>query len=230
MPIGGNTVCDEVAFRLSNRLAANGTGAGSIINQANYALGLISSAASWVWDQSTPSLTLTSDISAPITGADPGKEMQFFNANGTRIERVKASDAFSASVGYVNTQGATVYNTFYMITDGFGTGDPVIRFTPARAFTGAFPGFAIVHSRPPVLVYGASPNVRWTVPAMDMLLIDLTEASVKRFLGMAGWDILWSDCIKRISEFKVTYSSQRENTGPADETQEVEQEKMTGRD
>jgi hypothetical protein len=154
--------------------------------------------------------------------------MQFFNANGSRIERVKTSDFFSASQGYINAQTTTTYNTFYLLTDA-ATGDPVIRFFPQRAFTGTLAA-GVVHLRPPVLVYAATPAVRWTVPSMDMLLIDLTEASVKRFLGMAGWDVMWSDCIKRISEFKVTYSSQRENTGPADETTDSAQEKMVGRD
>jgi hypothetical protein len=227
--LNGQNVCDTVAFRISNRLAANGTGAGSIIECANLALGLISSAASWTWDQTVPLVSITADISAPIVGADPGKEIMFFNPNGTRIERTRASDFYSASQGYLNTQATSAYNTFFLVVDSGGsTYDPVVRFYPQRSYTGTLS--AVVHLVPPVLVYGVSPTVRWTVKAMDQLLIDLTEAYVKRILGMAGWDILWSDCIKRISEFKTTYSSQRENTGPADETKEAEQEKMTGRD
>ncbi len=228
--LNGQNVCDTVAFRVSNRIAANSTGAGSIIECANLALGLISSAASWEWDQTSITVATPSD-SYTLTGGDTGKEIAVFNSvNGTRIERAKTSDAYSASTGYVNSGGAggLLYNTYRLSVDsGGGTYDPNIVLFPSGV-SGNIK--LIYHLVPPVLTYGAAPTVKWTVKAMDMVLIDLTEAYVKKVLGMAGWETTWSDCIKRISEFKTTYSAQRENTGPADETEESSKEKMMGRD
>jgi hypothetical protein len=228
--LNGQNVCDTVAFRISNRLAANGTGAGSIIECCNFALGLISAAASWEWDQSSPFLTLASDA-VIITGADMGKEMAFFNTNGTRIERAKTSDTLSASLGYINAGTTTMYNTYRVQADIAGaTLDPQVSFFPQRGGTGLGPVQAVIHLSPPVLVYGSAPTVRWTVKSMDMLLIDWTEAYVKKILGMAGWEVTWGDCQKRVGDFMTTYSSQRENTGPESESEGAAQEKMIGRD
>jgi hypothetical protein len=41
---------------------------------------------------------------------------------------------------------------------------------------------------------------------------------------------MYADCVKRIGEFRVTYSSQRENTGPDVESDISTKEKQTGRD
>jgi hypothetical protein len=228
--LSGQNVCDTVAFRISNRLAANGSGAGSIIECANLALGLISSAASWTWDQtSSGGLTVVSD-STTMTGADIGKEFAFFNvSSGTRIERARASDTFSASTAYLNAQSATAYNTYRLSVDSF-SGDAFAYFFPTRSYTGNTQVSGVWNLVPPVLVYGASPTVRWNIKAMDQLLIDLTEAYVKKILGMAGWDTTWSDCIKRIGDFRITFSEQRENTGPDIEGDLAAKEKQAGRD
>jgi hypothetical protein len=238
--LNGQNVCDTVAFRISNRLAANGTGAGSIIECCNFALGLISAAASWDWDQLNSAqpnaIAIVNDV-AVLTGADPGKEMAFFNASGSRIERSKLSDSWSGSIGYVNVQQglSTVlsnsYNTFRLSPDTVGaTYDPSITFYPTRAYTGSGTVTGLYHLVPPVLVYNTTPTVRWTVKAMDMLLADWTEAYVKKILGMAGWEVTWGDCQKRVGEFMTTYSSQRENTGPESESEGAAQEKQLGRD
>ena len=222
--LSGQNVCDTVAFRIANRLPANGTGAGSIIECGNQALGLISSAGSWVWDQQQVN-GVTGDFTT-IVGCDAGKEIACFNnPNGTRIERAKNSDALSASIGYINTS-STLYNTFRVNT----AGDPYIQFYPLYGNTGPGFVFIIISLIRPVLAYAGTPTVRWTVTAMDQLLIDLTEAIVKRVLGLAGWDVMYADCVKRIGEFRVTYSSQRENTGPDVESDISTKEKQTGRD
>ena len=228
--LSGLNVCDTVAFRIANRLPANGTGAGSIIECANQALGLISSSGSWVWDLAIAvGLNLTSDL-AIVSNCDSGKEIACFNlANGTRIEKAKTSNLLSASTGYVNTS-STLYNTFYVNTSGGTVQDPVLTFYPPQGNSGGAFVSAVYHLIPPVLFYVAGSNVRWTVTAMDQLLIDLTEAIVKRVLGMAGWDVMYADCVKRIGEFRVTYSSQRENTGPDAESDISAKEKQTGRD
>src|ERR1700690_859230 len=70
--LNGQNVCDEVAFRIGNRLPANGTGAGSIINFTNDVLGLIGASASWVWDLVTvPSWNVTSTF-GPANQTRPG--------------------------------------------------------------------------------------------------------------------------------------------------------------
>jgi hypothetical protein len=231
--LNGQNVCDTVAFRIAGRLPANGTGAGSIIECANQALGLISSAASWDWDQTTGTVSLSNDT-AILTGADIGKEFAFFNANGTRIERARQSDAFSASTGYLNVASSgtsALYNTFRLAVDSGGfTYNPFVVFSPALGLSGSIYVNGTWHNVPPVLTYSSSPTVRWIATAMDQLLVDLTEAIVKRVTGLAGWDVMYADCVKRIGEFRVTYSSQRENTGPDAESDISAKEKSTGRD
>jgi hypothetical protein len=231
MALNGQNVCDTVAFRIANRLPANGTGAGSIIECANQALGLISSAGSWVWDQtSLAGYPLVSDMATLSPSGDIGKEIACFNlSNGTRIERAKNSDRLSASTGYINTS-STLYNTFYLFSQAGTGGDPFVMFYPSYGNTGYSFVAITYHLTPTVLTYGVSPAVRWTITAMDQLLIDLTEAIVKRVLGLAGWDVMYADCVKRIGEFRVTYSSQRENTGPDSESDISAKEKQTGRD
>jgi hypothetical protein len=230
----GQQVCDEVAFRLNNRIAANSTGAGSIINSANRMLGFISSSGSFVWEQVSGALnvvagTPNSGDSAPIAGCDSGKEIALFNqSNGTRIERARTSDTISSSTGYLNV-ATGVYNTFRLSVAGLNL-DPVVYLYPGQGLSGLTLITAVWHVQPPTLLYATSPTVLWNNPAMDMLLIDWTEADVKRKLGMAGWDVLWADCIKRIGEFRITYSSQRENTGPETESKVATEEKQVGRD
>ena len=232
--LNGQNVCDTVAFRISNRLPANGTGAGSIIECANQALGLISSAASWVWEQQATSFLVAAGTPVTgdgitLTGADTGKEIALFNSvNNTRIERSKTSDTLSGSFGYINTVSA-LYNTFRVAIVAGINNDPIAWLYPGLGATG-YNVYGIWHSTPPVLTYNSSPTVLWKPPAMDMLLIDLTEAIVKRVLGLAGWDVMYADCVKRIGEFRVTYSSQRENTGPDSESDISAKEKQTGRD
>jgi hypothetical protein len=231
----GQNVCDTVAFRIANRLPANGTGAGSIIECANLALGLISSAASWTWDQTSGTVSLSGDA-VVLSGADTGKEFAFFNSadnglTGNRIERARTSDTLAASTGYFGASSTTKYNTYRVGADSSGfTYDPYIIFYPQLGQSGNTFVWGIWNLTPPVLVYGANPTVRWTVKSMDQLLIDLTEAYVKKILGMAGWDTTWSDCIKRIGDFRITFSEQRENTGPDIEGDIAAKEKQAGRD
>jgi hypothetical protein len=226
----GQNVCDEVAFRISNRLPAGGTGAGSIINCANRVLGLISSAGSYSWEQTTlTGVTATGD-SLTLNNCDSGKEMAFFNnPNGTQIVRAKVSDTFTASANFVGlTTTVPIYNTYRLSADTSGlTYVPIAYFFPQ---TGGNPVNAIYHVLPPTLVYGANPTVQWQQACMDMLLIDWTEAYVKRVLQMAQWDTIWADCIKRVDEYRVTYASQRENTGPEKEQEIMAVDKAGGRD
>jgi hypothetical protein len=225
----GQNVCDEVALRISNRVAANSSGAGSIINCANRVLGMIASAGSYSWEQTSDSASTTSDSYSPAN-CDAGKEMAFFNANGTQIVRAKTSDTLTAAANFTGLPTANLYNTFRLSADTTGlTYQPKVFFFPQYGPT-SISFTAIYHLIAPTLVYGASPTVQWIYPDMDMLLIDWTEAYVKKIYGMAGWGETWADCVKRVGEYRVTYASQRENTGPQVEEQIMVQEKTTGRD
>lgn len=226
--LNGQQVADEVAFRISNRLSAS---TAQMMTYINDSLALITSAASWVWDQTTfLAIGGSGGPPATLTGCDPGKQISVFNSTTrTRVERVRAGEAFDSVAGYINVgQAAPNFqiNT-YRLTTTPPNSEPYLELYPT-------PGVGqtvdvIAHLKAPTLVYGSSVTVRWTVPEMDDLLRDLTESKVKRILGMAGWDILLADCRARIGEYKVMYSSERENTGTNDETKIVAEEKQTGR-
>ena len=227
--LNGQVLCDEVAWRIQNRIAANSTGAGSIINFANDCLGLISSAASWMWDEIAvqPPVTVgTGMLVTPITGMDVGKKISVFDpVNLQPIVRVAQDDYQSSAQGYTGVV-ATSYNTFRLTVDP-STFVGTLQLYPPIA------GNVLIyyHQTPPVLVYGSSPTVRWGVQEMDDLLKDWTEAKVKQKLGMAGWDTLWADCIGRVGELRKMYSTERENTGPDDEAKSLVADKNSvGRD
>jgi hypothetical protein len=228
MSLSGNTVCDEVAIRIANRLAANGSGAGSIINFTNDALGLISAASSWVWDQ-----TLATGI-LPVGGGlvsytsvpnmDLGKKIAVWDSGtGVPIGRSDQGDYQSAGAGYV-LPSSPIYNTFRVSTDS-STTNPILYMLPS----GTSPSNVDIsyHFMPPVLVYGPNPSVRWQISAMDALLKDWATAMTMQWLKMAGWDTLWADCLGRIKEFRRMYSTERENTGPEDESASEVQSKAT---
>lgn len=211
--LNGQTLCDEVAWRIQNRLAASGTGAGSIINYANDVLGLISSAGSWVFDQT--SILNFDPTSGVITNMDVGKKISAFNfSTGTPVVRVDQDDYKSSSAGYVGT--GNDFNTFRIQVDASGgTYAGTIQTFPNGNGINMLDIY--YHLIPPTLVYGPSPTVRWTIQEMDDLLKDWTEAKVKQKLGMAGWDTLWADCLGRVKELRKMYTTERINTGPQDE-------------
>jgi hypothetical protein len=216
MPLNGQQVCDEVAWRIQNRIAANSSGAGSLINFTNDALGLISSAASWTWDQTSSSSNATPGGFLTITNLDPGKKITLLNSNTqTPIVKITQDEYGAAGAGYTNVT-ANEYNAFRLYSDPtfFTIG---IQFFPAPV---APPQLVDIYYSytPPVLVYGGTPTVRWTVPEMDMLLKDWTTAMAMKWLGMSGWDTTWADCLQRVGEFKRTLTTERINTGPEAET------------
>jgi hypothetical protein len=234
MPLSGQQVCDEVAWRIQNRIAANSSGAGSIINFANDALGLISSAASWTWDQTTAGgVTPGSGTGFLPTGntptLDPGKKIACFNSNTlTAIVKVTQDDYEAVAAGYANVTGIE-YNAFRLWTDSSFNGYAVgLAFYPPLG-----PGQTVdvfYHLLPPVLVYGGSPTVRWTMPEMDALLKDWTTAIAMKWLSMSGWDTTWADCLGRVGEFRRKFTTERINTGPEDEAKgEVSEANTVGR-
>lgn len=226
--LNGQQVCDEVAWRIANRLAANGTGAGSIINFTNDILGLIGSASSWVWDQTsqanTPSI---GGILSGLANLDLGKKISVFNQDGTPVEKIDQAAYLSAAQGYVgvNSQFPLSYNVFRTLVDSIDPSIIYIQLYPA--LSPAWFVTAYYHYTQPVLVYGANPTVRWTISAMDALLKDWVTAKVKMTLGMSGGEAEWGDCMGRIKEFRRMYTTERENTGPEDEAATEVQSKQT---
>lgn len=223
--LNGQQVCDEVAWRIANRLAASGTGAGSIINFTNDILGLIGSAASWEWDQQVSSATPTAaGFINGITSLDIGKKMSLFNTDGTPIEKIDQAAYLTGAQGYVGVNSTTSYNAFFVLWDQGGL-VPFIQVVPPLA---AVPTVSVYyHLTQPVLVYGANPTVRWTISAMDALLKDWVTAKVKMTIGMSGGEAEWGDCMGRIKEFRRMYTTERENTGPEDEAATEVQSKQT---
>ena len=223
--LNGQNVCDEVAFRIANRLPANGTGAGSIINFTNDILGLIGASASWIWDkQATYSVSVPASPSIVSLGtADLGKKIAVFNsATQTPIVQVMQNDLGSSSAGYIGV--GSDLNAFTLSVDP-GTLLPFLLFYPP-SIGGTIDLF--YHLCPPVLTYGVSPTVRWAgVYGMDALLKDWATAATKKYLELSGWDTSWADCLGRLGEFRRMYTTERENTGPADEATNAVQDKST---
>ena len=223
--LNGQNVCDEVAFRIGNRLPANGTGAGSIINFTNDVLGLIGASASWVWDLVTvPSWNVTSTF-GPANQIDPGKEISVFEVNSGRpVNKLMQAGTFSDSSGYIGV-GTNDVNGFVPYTDVLGTLTVSLAFYPAGC-TGTVS--IQYHLCPPVLTYGATPTVRWVgIYGMDALLKDWATANTMKYLNLAGWDTMWADCLGRLGEFRRMYTTERENLGPEDEAAKVVQDKAT---
>lgn len=212
--LNGQNVCDEVAWRIQNRIAASSTGAGSLISMTNDALSLISSAGSWVWD--TTSITNATALQcAPfVVPIDLGKKITVLNSlTSTPIVKITQDDNEAAGAGYANVTG-TEYNVFRTYSDSV-TGNGGLLFYP-NAVGGNIDVF--YHQLPPVLVYGAFPTVRWTVSQMDALLKDWTTAIAMKWLGMTGWDTNWADCLQRVGTLNRMYTTERINTGPEAET------------
>lgn len=221
--LSGQNVCDEVAFRISNRLAANGSGAGSLINFTNDCLGLITASASWVWDQ-TSAINIASSSLAFLVNIDVGKKISLFNTSSkTPIVKVSQDEYLSSSAGYINT--GTDWNSFRTQWDSFGSVGLVELFP-----LGGAGSVDIYYSMiPPVLVYGATPTVRWNSTEMDDLLKDWTTAKAMKWLGMAGWDVTWADCLGRLAEMRRMYTTERIDMGPEDEAKSAVAEKQLGR-
>lgn len=222
--LSGQNVCDEVAFRISNRLAANGTGAGSIINFTNDILGLISSAGSWVWDQTSITGATPANLLA-LSNCDVGKKISIFNSlTGTPVGRVTQDEYASSSVGYVGIGATPDWNTFRTTFDSFSqTGIVQLFGDPSAAGNVDI----YYHLLPPTLVYGASPTVRWTSTEMNDLIKDWTTAKSMQWLNLAGWDAAWVDCKGRLGELRRMYTTERIDMGPEDEAKGAMAEKNT---
>jgi hypothetical protein len=230
----GQNMCDEIAFRLANRLPANGTGAGSILQYLNLMYLLIDSSASWRW-----SLLWASAIMPDTLGhlppntlgsqMNPGKKVSVFNsADKSPVVMVDQDSYPSSSQGYagVNT---TSYNTFRVAVELFGGNNlGAIWLYPVLASPVAVDVY--YHQNPLPIVYSVYVATNWPYSEMDDLLIDWTEAKIKRVLGLAGWDVLWADCLSRLGEMRKIYSTERENIGPQDEaTGERDEKNKVGR-
>ncbi len=230
--MNGQQVCDEVAFRIANRLPANGSGAGSIINFTNDVYGLITSAAAWTWTQNTLQ-SLTPGGSGQLTATqlgslDMGQKVSVWDhASGTPLVKMDQGEFIDTSAGYIGI-GVSSYNGFIVTVDPLNAGGGAIFLTPYQT---NFPGVLVdvsFHYIPPLLVYGSSPTVGWGLEsAMDMLLKDWATANTMKYLGMSGWDTIWADCMGRLGEFRRMYTTVRENTGPEDEAAKAVQDKAT---
>ena len=229
--LNGQNVCDEVAFRIANRLPANGSGAGSIINFVNDAYGLIEAAASWFWDVSIYNAVTPTFIMAlgqygyeMAGGVDFGKKISCFNTTThAPIVRIMQDEIESASAGYTNADAT--WNAFSTVVNPV-TINPVILFFP-YGMSGMVDIYVHLAVASNPLIYGSFPTVRWNIAAMDMLLKDWATAQTMKYLNMSGWDTLWADCMGRLGEFRRMYTTERENMGPEDEAPKVVQEKAT---
>ena len=225
MPLSGQNVCDEVAFRIMNRLPANGTGAGSIINFTNDCLGLITSSGSWVWDQTSVLATAGASLLSTLSGfgnVDVGKKISIFDSiTGAPIVRVTQDDYSASASGYIGVQSSTSYNTFRTLIDSFNSAGTAELF-PASASANVD---VYYHKLMTPLLYAGSPTVRWTVAEMDDLLKDWTTAKAMKWLELSGWDVTWADCLGRLGELRRMYTTEREDMGPEDEAKKAVIEK-----
>jgi hypothetical protein len=232
----GQNMCDEIAFRISNRLPANGTGAGSILQYLNLMYLLIDSSASWRWSLQGGggANALMPDALGHIPAntfsqMNPGKKVSVFNSSDKSPVMLVDQDSYPASSqGYAGTI-ATVYNTFRVSVALFGGNNlGELWLYPVLASPVAVDVY--YHQIPYAIVSSAYVATNWPYSEMDDLLMDWTEAKIKRVLGMAGWDALWADCLGRLGEMRKIYTTERENIGPQDEaTGERDEKNKVGR-
>jgi hypothetical protein len=214
----GKQVADEVNYRVNGRLPFP-----KIITYANRALALISAASSFKWDFLIyGNQTATGGTFTPGVPIDPGKKISVFNyATQTPVALITQDEISTSVAGYVD-QTLTEYNGFFLrYTAGVGA---IIQCLPFSLTSGIDVYF---HALPPVLTYSDVPTVRWDVPFMDNILIDLTEAFVSRVFDWKRADALEQNAQSRLIEAAKIYSTERINTGPPEESQAAEQEKLT---
>ena len=216
----GQNMCDEIAFRLGGRGgAANAAGAGSILQYLNMMHLLIDSSASWRWTLSFSS-GLTPDTAGHLPPnkfgqMNPGKKVSVFNSSDQSPVSMVDQDSYPASAQGYTGVNATSYNTFRVAVEAFG-GNNLGALWLYPALASPVNVDVYYHTVVLALAYGSFP-AEWPYSEMDDLLMDWTEAKMKRVLGMAGWDTLWADCLGRLAEMRKIYTTERENIGPQDE-------------
>lgn len=152
---------------------------------------------------------------------DAGKKVSLFNPNNLRIRRVTADKGPSSSANFINVS-TTTYNAF-LIQAG---NPPVFQLypilNPAQTVT------MLYHAIAPVLVNGGSPTVPWPYQWMDDLLVDYAELDIKRVFNMRGNidDSAGQRWQARLITATKIFSSERESTGPLEEQQTAEAEKV----
>lgn len=216
----GSYFTTEIERRLGARLTD-----AQILPYLNESLGVIAAAASYLWDQVSLN-PVTPIVGGSIPGAtlgalDTGKKIIIFNvASGTPISKVPQEEQSIGSVGYVDQLAAGEYNGF------------AIRYAATGVYLQLYPSTLTpvavdisYHLLPPVLMDAASPTVRWDVPFMDSVLLDMTEAACKRILSRAGWQDREASARSKLQEAVRIYSTDRINTGTLQETSNAMQEK-----
>ena len=222
---GGQTIADEVYFRINGRLTT-----AQIIPYVNRALNLISAAASWRWDKYTASgatATLGVYTPSPSYPIDPGKAITVYNAtSSTPVAFMQQGDQGLLAAGYVDQSSTKEFNVFAIsYTAGVGA---YLRLYPSSVTSTIDVTY---HLLPPVLTYASSPTVYWDVQWMDDILIDYTEALISRILRWTGYAELEENARQRLIAAAKNYSTERINVGPLEEaTTAVQEKESVGRE
>lgn len=213
---GGDWFTTELFNRLASRLTAT-----QILPYLNEALGVISAAGSFPWDQYAEEKPTAAAQFTPANTMDVGKKITAINvATGTPIVKVPPEEYVLGAAGYVDQTG-TEYNGFSLHYIA-GT-SAYLQFYPQSLLVATVRVY--YHQLPVTLTTGAAPTVRWDVPFMDSILLDMAEAGCKRVLSWAGWQDREASARAKLQDAVRIYSTDRINTGTAQETSNAVQEK-----
>jgi hypothetical protein len=216
MPTDGITLANQLFMRCDQRVTPE-----QCIPFLNKALAKIGAQASWIWDQVSSVGTLPVGNVVSIPTLHMGKKISAFNSsNLLPIVRVEQNDMASSAAGYLNVNG-TIYSTFRL---GAATSVPFLEFFPALFIN---PNVDLYyHQQPPTLsISNPAITVRWTVPEMDELLLDMATDDVLRIYRMQRDPNMTADIMMRTKAYAIQFSTERMNTGPAQEVVDAESEK-----
>ena len=212
----GTYFATEIGNRIANRWTA-----AQIFPYLNEALGIIGAAGSFIWDQVEEiGVTPTAGKYTPLfLPWDIGKKTTLLNSSSkTPISKVPQEEYALAAAGYVD-QVANEYNAFKIV---YNVSGPLLQLYPAST-TAAIDLY--YHFAPVVLGPLAGPTVKWDLPFMDSVLLDMTEGMCKRILTWADWQEREATGKAKLLEAVKIYSTDRINTGSAQETVNAVQEK-----
>lgn len=221
---GGDYFTAEILNRIGGRFTTS-----QILPYLNESLGIISAAASFSWDQVEELNVgpINTGLYNPALGSlDSGKKISILNhISQSPISKVPQEEYGLSAAGYVDQAGSE-FNSFKIVYPGGGA-SVRLNFYPS-SITGFIDLF--YHLLPPTLTITPVPTVRWDVPFMDSVLLDMTEAACKRILSWAGWQDREAAARSKLQEAVRIYSVDRINTGTAQETANaVEEKRQIGR-
>lgn len=209
----------EIFNRIGGRLTQP-----QIVPYLNEALGIITAAGSFSWDQSAALGVLTTagaTYAFPTGTLDTGKKITVLNtASKTPVSKVPQEEYALSAAGYVD-QVPSEFNSF-QIAYAAGVGG-FLQMYPISVGISQIDIF--FHLLPPVLTSLVTPTVRWDIPFMDSVLLDMTEGACKRILSWADWQDREAAGRSKLQEAVRIFSTDRINTGTAQENANAVQEK-----